>query len=141
MDTVVGARQESGAAIILNRVLLTVEVSHEGDGVVDAWGEWEELLLEVTSGALVVEVSNRTDEFASRQLVTAEVVSEEFSCISLCDVKLSAHTILLPEGAASGLEFGNLIPDSRVSDSGKIGGWCRELALACRCHIHGGEEC
>ena len=82
VDAVVGACQEGGPAVILNGVLLTVEVAHEGDGVVDAWREGEELLLELTSGALVEEISHSTDELASWQLVTAEVVSEEFSCIS-----------------------------------------------------------
>ena len=65
MDAVVGACQEGGAAVILNGVLLTVEVAHEGDGIVDARGKGEELLLEVTSGTLVEEVSHSTDELAS----------------------------------------------------------------------------
>ena len=71
----------------------------------------------MTSGALVVKVSNSTDELASRQLVTAEVVSEEFSCSTCCYVKMCAHAVFLPVSTTSGLEFGNLIPDSSVSDS------------------------
>ena len=136
MHAVVGASEEGGAAIILHRVLLTIEVSHEGDGVVNARGEREELLIEVTSRALVVEVSNSADQLAKRSLVTAKIVGQIFSIEALCNVELCANTVLLPVSTSSSLEFGNFIPNSRVSVSREIRGWGRELALAGRGYFH-----
>ena len=87
-------------------------------------------------GSLVEEVANGTDQLASRELVTAKVVNEEFSTCSLSDVELCADTVLFPVGTSSGLELGNFIPKSRVFVSSKVGRGGRELALTSRGDFH-----
>ena len=135
MDTVVGAGEESGTAIIFHGIFFSLKFSHEGDGVVYTWGEGEKLLLEVTSRSLIVEVANSADKFPERSLVAAQIVGLIFATGSAGNVELSADAVLLPICTSSSLEFGYFIPDSRVLVSGEVRGGCRVLALACMCHF------
>ncbi len=77
----------------------------------------------------IIEITLSISDFTTRSLVSANIISVVFSSFFRRDVKLCADAILLEESTSSSLEFGNFIPDSRVSVSSKIRGGCWDLAF------------
>ena len=70
--------------------------------------------------SLIVEVSEGICNFAFRSLVPADIISVENARSFLGDVELCADTVFLEESTSSSLEFGNLVPESRVSVSREV---------------------
>lgn len=140
MHTVIGSSQVTWAAVILYRVLFPVELAQEEDCIVNTWCKWEKVFLEATSWVLIIEIPHCTSDLPLRCLEPTDVVGKVAALIVWCDVKLCADTVLLEVLSASGLEFRNFIPHTRVIVSSKVLRRLRQFAFIGMDSLSGHQE-